>query len=242
MGVRKVLCALLALAVCAVVPAQCRVLYIGDSITDGNWGTNCNGERNLWDQNHIFGHGYMYLCASQYMGRYPSGGLEFYNRGISGNTIYDLEKRWKKDALDIGPDVLSVLVGINDVILSKDGLVDTVAWEAKYRELLDLSVARNPDLLIVIGEPFCETGFRLDGEGRMESACHALSRACWRIAKDYSAVFLPYQKMFDELCSQNGVPYWIWDGVHPTPAGHYRMAQMWMERVNAYLCNDGLKR
>lgn len=220
-------CALFATA----ANSQRRVLFIGDSITDGNWGTNCNGERNLTDMNHIFGHGYMYLCASYFMGAFPERGYEFFNRGISGNTIVDLEKRWQTDALDLHPDILSVLVGINDIILNNGQDVDTVAFEAKYRALLDKSLAENPSLVIVLGEPFWQQGFRVDTEGFVERNCLALARATRRIANDYNAIFLEYQPMFDALCSKGNITYWIWDGVHPTPAGHYRMSRMWIEAM-----------
>ena len=92
-----------------------RVLFIGDSITDGNWGNSCgtakpSSERTLWDMNHIYGSGYMYLCATYYQGNYPEKEYEFFNRGISGNTLEDLEKRWEADVIDMKPDVLSVLI------------------------------------------------------------------------------------------------------------------------------------
>ena len=93
-----------------------RVLFIGDSITDGNWGNACGmpkptAERSLWDMNHIYGSGYMYLCASHYQGDFPEKEYAFFNRGISGNTLRDLEKRWEEDVIGMKPDVLSVLVG-----------------------------------------------------------------------------------------------------------------------------------
>lgn len=95
-------------------------MFIGDSITDGNWG-NSDGSaqpssvRNHWDMNHIYGSGYMYLCASYYQSNYPEQEYQFFNRGISGNTLNDLKNRWKEDALAIHADVVSVLIGTNDV-------------------------------------------------------------------------------------------------------------------------------
>ncbi len=211
--------------------AQKRTLFIGDSITDGNWGTNCNGERNLGDMNHIFGHGYMFICASRYMAEYADAGLEFFNRGISGNTVDDLASRWQSDALELRPDVISVLVGINDVICSEGAKVDTLHFAQTLRRLLEESRTQNPEVQIVLGEPFCEEGFRVDKEGEVRRSCEALARQVKQIAGEMGAVLLPYQSMFDELCAQGETTYWIWDGVHPTPAGHHKMAQMWMERV-----------
>lgn len=223
-----------------------RILFIGDSITDGNWG-NSDGSavpssaRNLWDMNHIYGSGYMYLCASYYQSRYPEKRYRFFNRGISGNTLADLEKRWEEDALSLKPDVLSVLVGTNDIhhyINSRTSEpFDTAAWERRYRRLLDRAAEANPDVKIVLGTPFAAFTGSMKKSGdfaRRDSLVKCLSRAVRRIASDYHAVCLPYDEMFGRLLG--GEPadqdtYWIWDGIHPTPAGHRKMSELWMEKV-----------
>src|SRR5436189_5610224 len=84
-----------------------RILFQGDSITDGNRGRDA-------DPNHILGHGYVFIIAAKYGAAFPELNLDFINRGISGNTVLDLEKRWQKDTLDLKPDVWSVLIGVND--------------------------------------------------------------------------------------------------------------------------------
>lgn len=223
-----------------------RVLFIGDSITDGNWGNACGGpkpasERTLWDMNHIYGSGYMYLCATHYQGDSPEQEYEFFNRGISGNTLQDLEKRWEEDAIEIRPDVISILIGTNDVHhylkTEKKEPFDFVAWEARYRTLLDRSLQANPQIKIVLGAPFVAfTGnMRKSGDfAERDSLVHRCATIVENIAKEYHAVYLPYNTMFDELlktCPTSKDTYWIWDGIHPTPAGHKRMADMWIERV-----------
>lgn len=222
-----------------------RVLFIGDSITDGNWGggdAKPSAERSLWDMNHIYGHGFMFLCASHYMGNYPECEYEFFNRGISGNTLKDLEGRWQEDVLDIGPDVLSVLVGVNDVAQYMDsGAADTFdydEWGRTYSELLDRAVDMNPDLRIVLASPFVTLtgGMRERADfAEYNQTITMCADIVKKIAGDYGAVYLPYGEMFDEILnstptSQDG--YWIWDGIHPTAAGHRRMADMWIERVS----------
>lgn len=229
---KRYVCLLCCILYTILTFAQKKVLFIGDSITDGKWGYECDGSRNTDDLNHIFGHGYMYLCASQYMSEYPNR-YTFYNRGVSGNTISDLENRWIHDVLDINPDVISILVGINDV-LNNNFKVDTLVFEKTYRSLILSCRQKNPAIQILIGEPFCEQGFRIDAEGTARRMCETLSRIVQRIAKDLNVVFIPYQKMFDDLCKDGEVSYWIWDGVHPTPAGHYKMAQLWKQTAHAY--------
>mgnify|MGYP002624787719 CR=1 FL=1 len=222
--------ALIALAACRGGHPQ-RILFIGDSITDGKWGYECNGTRNLDDMNHIFGHSYMYICASHFMSAYPERDYKFFNRGISGNTIADISNRWQADAISLNPDVISILAGINDIICTPDFAVDTVGFEQSYRNILTASRMHNPDVRIVLGEPFTEQGFRVDAEGRARMACESLSRIVRRLALEYDAVFVPYQSMFDKLCAAGDVTYWIWDGVHPSPAGHYKMAELWQKYV-----------
>ena len=223
-----------------------RVLFIGDSITDGNWGCSDgsampSAERNLWDMNHIYGSGYMYLCASYYQSMYPEREYRFFNRGISGNTLADLEGRWDEDVLALEPDVLSVLVGTNDVHYYIAGDMslpfDTLAWERRYRSLLDRSLAKNPNLKVVLGAPFTAftgTMRESDNYALRDSLVHVLSGIVERIASDYRAVYLPYDVMFETILRDEPISrdtYWIWDGIHPTPAGHRRMSELWIREA-----------
>ncbi len=222
-----------------------RVLFIGDSITDGNWGKGDgkpSAQRPQWDMNHIFGSGYMYLCATHYMGKYPRREYMFFNRGSSGNTLDDLEKRWDTDVLEMQPDVLSVLIGINDVNRYLHGdrktPFDFDAWEATYRKLLDHARQANPNLKIVLAGPFVAPTGKMSSDAGF-AQCNEITRRCdgivKKIAQDYHALYLPYQEMFDQILKSEPTSqdtYWIWDGVHPTPAGHWLMANMWIKQVD----------
>ena len=184
-----------------------KVLFIGDSITDGNWG-NSDGTaqpssvRNHWDMNHIYGSGYMYLCASYYQGNYP--------------------------------DV--------NVYLKKKGRepFDFTSWERMYRSLLDSLRCDNPQVRLVLGEPFtaCTGNMKkTDDFALRDSLIRHLGEIVLQIAVDYDAVFIPYASMFHHLRDESvNLPdtYWIWDGIHPTPAGHKRMADLWIEEIEKY--------
>lgn len=122
-----------------------RVLFIGDSITDGGWGRSGGNmlpseKRNQKDQNHLLGHSFVFLCAAHFQSEYPEADYVFLNRGISGNTLEDLKERWQKDATELHPDVISLLVGTNDVdkwLNDHAGMdFDIKAWGQDYRHLL----------------------------------------------------------------------------------------------------------
>ena len=200
--------------------------------------------RNHWDMNHIYGSGYMYLCASYYQGNYPEREYQFFNRGISGNTLNDLKNRWEEDAIAIHADVVSILIGTNDVnvYLKKKGRepFDFSSWERTYRSLLDSLRRDNPQVRLVLGEPFtaCTGNMKkTDDFALRDSLIRHLGEIVLQIAVDYDAVFIPYASMFHHLRDDSvNLPdtYWIWDGIHPTPAGHKRMADLWIEEIEKY--------
>ena len=212
-------------------------LFIGDSITDGGWGNSGgsmapSSERNHTDWNHIYGHSYMMLCASDLQSQYPDEGLVFYNRGISGDTVKGLLKRWDDDALALKPDVLTLLVGINDAM--QRGF-DIKEWEKGYRQLLDRTREALPDCRIVLCTPFFA---KVGGNGRRRDADEVLGRVraeaslVRALAAEYGATLVPFDGLFDGLVPDGPTDtYWIWDGVHPTPAGHRRMADLWESLV-----------
>ena len=107
-------------------------LFQGDSITDGN-----RTRDNDW--NHIVGHGYAYIIASRLWYDYPEKDLMFYNRGISGNRLRDLDNRWQNDTLNLKPDVISILIGVNDVLaIIKNNNPDSIdKFEETYKRILD---------------------------------------------------------------------------------------------------------
>ena len=125
-----------------------RLLFIGDSITDMNWG------RNEKDRNHYLGHSYVYLIASRLGVEMPHAKLEFFNRGHSGNRISDLKRRWQKDVIEMKPNLLSVLIGVNDRKVKEGQEFSSEQWEADYRELLTKSRQSNKDVRLVLIDPF----------------------------------------------------------------------------------------
>lgn len=204
------------------------MLFQGDSITDMKWG------RNQSDRNHYLGHSYVYLIAARLGVDMPAAGLEFFNRGHSGNTVNDLRQRWQTDAVDIQPDVLSVLIGINDVgrtVRAKRGNVPLVEWTRDYRAILNASRKANPDLKIVLLDPFVLPSKRLsDTEYRQwREESDKLGIIVSELANEFFAIHIRTQKVFDNALKIAKPEHWIWDGVHPLPQGHELIARNWLQ-------------
>ena len=206
------------------------LLFQGDSITDMKWG------RNQRDRNHYLGHSYVYLIASRLHTDMPGAKLNFLNRGMSGHTVANLKARWQKDAIDLKPDVLSILIGVNDVgrsMRSNTGL-DLKAFEADYRTILAQSRKANPDLKIVLLEPFVLPVTRLKEKAAWDAwrgRIDKLRPVVAKLAGDYKAILLKTQDIFDAAAKRTEPSHWIWDGVHPLPQGHELIARNWIETV-----------
>lgn len=206
-----------------------RLLFQGDSITDMKWGRNQN------DRNHYLGHSYVYLVASRLGVDMPEAQLDIYNRGMSGHKVGDLRGRWQKDAIDMKPDLLSILIGVNDVGRNLDG-VDVEAWEADYRFILDASHNANSALRLVLLDPFVLASGRLsnsDSFRKWRDQVERLIAVVEQLATDYSAVHVRTQNVFDAAARAVSPEHWIWDGVHPLPQGHELIARAWLEAVSS---------
>jgi len=191
-----------------------RILFQGDSITDGNRG------RSL-DPNHILGHGYAFIIAARHGAAFPERKLDFFNRGVSGNTVLNLETRWAKDTLALKPDLLSVMIGVND---NGKGVALEV-YENTYDKILTEARAQNPKLKLVLMEPFV----RHPGKPVPESIV-ARQAIVAKLAQKHGAALVRLQKLFDDAAAKTADDYWVWDSVHPTYRGHQLMADEW-ERV-----------
>ena len=203
--------------------AGSRILFQGDSITDGNRG------RSL-DPNHILGHGYVFIIAARHGSAFPRLKLEFFNRGVSGNTVLDLEKRWQKDTLDLKPDLLSVLIGVND----NGRNVPLDQYEQTYDRLLAQARQANPRLKLVLCEPFGLPVGKHKADWDAWNASLAKRREIVaRLAAKYDAALVKFQDAFDQAAKRAPAEHWIWDAVHPTYSGHQVMADAWETAVRA---------
>ncbi|MBQ8566160.1 MAG: SGNH/GDSL hydrolase family protein [Clostridia bacterium] len=203
-----------------------RILFQGDSITD------CGRS---WSDNSNLGRGYPHLVEAE-LGYLEPAKHEFINRGISGNRVVDLYARIKSDIINLKPDVMSILIGVNDVwheLGDNPNGVDADKFFKIYCMLIEEVKAALPDIKIMILEPFvlkaCSTEanweyFDTETKKRAEMAK--------RVAEKYGLKFIPLQEGFDKLATLAENNYWIGDGVHPTPKGHSFIKSKWLEAFN----------
>ncbi len=200
------------------------VLFQGDSITDARRDRSnyyANGSSGMGD-------GYVRHIATQLLGENPDRNYRFYNRGISGNKVFQLADRWDDDCLNLRPDVLSILIGVNDfwhtLVGNYDGTVEV--YESDFRGLLDRTLDQLPDIALIIGEPFAVAGgSAIDSRWDAFDPYRETAR---RIARDYGAVFVPYHDVFAAALDEAPADYWCPDGVHPSMAGSYLMKEAWL--------------
>jgi len=201
------------------------ILFHGDSITDA-------GRSREDDMN--FGCGYPFLVKGQ-LGYDNPGQYVFYNRGIGGDRIVDLYARIKIDVINLKPDYLSILIGVNDVgheFGRKNG-VSAEKFFKIYSMLIEEIKEVAPDTKIMILEPFVLKGagteanfdqFRTEVRKRAEKAKE--------IAEKYNLSFIPLQDKFDEAAKIASDQYWISDGIHPTAMGHELIKRAWIDEFN----------
>lgn len=206
-----------------------RILFQGDSITDGN---RYRLPEQEWDKNHQIGHSYAYIISGLLGARYPEKDYAFYNKGISGNRIVDLLGRVHQDVTLVKPDLLSLLVGVND-LLSEDFIgrsTDPSLFRALYALFLEQVCETLPEVKLIVMEPFLLPGNHLaDSVDYRENRLAPYQQAAKDVAADFSAVYVPLQDRFNALCAKRDPMYWLWDGVHPTEAGHAVVADAWLK-------------
>ncbi len=200
-----------------------KILFQGDSITDAHRGSESATDAGL-------GHGYVYLTAARLSADHSELRLVFRNRGVSGNNIHDLVSRWKEDTIALRPDVLSILIGINDT--AAEMAFDE--FETAYDTLLDQTKAALPSVRLVLCEPFALLPPERDGAvNAWDTNVRQRARIVEKLAEKYGARFVRFQKVFDEARKRAPAEYWLYDGIHPTHSGHQLMADEWIRAVSA---------
>lgn len=202
------------------------VLFQGDSITDAGRDRRNGG----------LGEGYVAAVARAIGVTEGGDGPLIVNRGISGNRVSDLEARWNEDTLSLGPDVVSILIGINDVWLameSNDAPARSAdAFRETYARLLHRTRAALPNTRLALCEPFLlSAGGALERWSERRALLAAYGEAVRALAREHEAVFVALQGAFEQAALGTSAEAWLGDGVHPSAAGHELIAREWLRVV-----------
>lgn len=207
------------------------ILFQGDSITDAG---RSRETQDISNKSETLGQGYAAMIGPQLLASHPELDLKIYNRGISGNKITDLQDRWQKDALDLKPALISILIGVNDIWRKFDsGYLGTVEdYETGLAHLLESTRRDLPGVRLVVCQPFVLKCGVINDQWFPEFTERIA--AARRAASKANAVWVPFQDAFDEALAAHpdvGPQYWANDGVHPSLAGHALMAATWRKAV-----------
>ena len=204
------------------------ILFQGDSITDAGRNRADIAPNNA----KMLGTGYSFLAASDLLLNNPAKDLKIFNRGVSGNKVYQLAERWDADALAFKPNVISIMIGVNDFWHTlTNGYTGTIeTYRSDYKKLLDRTKQALPDVKFIIGEPFAVNGVKSVTD-KWYPKFNEYRAVAKEMASEYNAPFIPYQTIFDEAIKAAPGSYWTGDGVHPTLAGANLMAHAWLKTV-----------
>ena len=213
-----------------------RIVFWGDSITDSL--RDKEQTVDITGYSRMTGSGYVRLIEASLGYDYPMR-YEILNRGVSGDRIVDLYARIKKDVINLKPDIVSILVGINDVgheLAAQNG-VDAEKFEMVYDWIVRELLQALPGVKIMILEPFVLHGICTENKenclNRWElflSETRLRQIAAKRIADKHGLTFVPLQNAFDQaIASTKEEGYWLGDGVHPRAGGHELIKRKWLE-------------
>ncbi|WP_428307933.1 SGNH/GDSL hydrolase family protein [Lacipirellula sp.] len=208
-----------------------RILFQGDSITDAGRQRDANAVKSLSDE---LGNGYAWLAGSQLLVDYPDAGIALLNRAVSGSTLQGMAERWQADCIDLKPDFVSVLIGVNDAsrALETNTIEQSLErFETDYHALLALTKQSLPGVKLIVCEPFVlrcgvinDKWFPMFGQFR---------QAVRTVAARADAVLVPLQEMMDRAVALAPPERWAADGVHATMDGASLMAHVWRSAIDA---------
>ena len=196
------------------------IVFIGDSITDAG---RCEPAY------RPFGYGYVHFVAYSLLAKYAEYNLNVINTGISGDTIVDLDYRWERDCLNHEPDILSILIGINDVFRQYTGRLDEAVlideYQLTYKRLLSI-VKEKYNCQLILMEPFM---FCDDKANPTYKALQQYINGVGALAEEFDAVLVPLQELVDKKITEVPPEKFSEDMVHPYVWAHAWIAQQWFE-------------
>ncbi|WP_028559886.1 SGNH/GDSL hydrolase family protein [Paenibacillus pinihumi] len=212
-----------------------KIVLIGDSITD------CGRSHPYGDGGfHAFGNGYVSVVAALLQSTYPELNLRIVNMGSSGHNVRDLKARWERDVLDLNPDWLSIMIGINDVWRQFDqpSMTETHVLIEEYEAELEQLIARTKPTVkgLILMTPFY---IEPNANDAMRNTMDAYGAVVKKLAEKYDALFVDVQEAFNKVLEHVYPASLGWDRVHPGLHGHAVIARAFLKAVD-YDFNKGL--
>lgn len=202
-----------------------RILFQGDSITD---------MFRVRDREPYGGCGYATLVSAELGYEYPNE-YEFINRGIGGDRSIDLLARIKRDMINLEPDIMSILVGVNDVWREFDQRngISSDMYEKYLGMIIDELTSALPDIkLMIMGAFVLKGSVTEDRWDQFRPMVEQIAAAAERVANSREIKFVPLMQKFDDAAKTAPSDYWTVDGIHPTAAGHELIKREWIKAFN----------
>jgi acyl-CoA thioesterase I len=203
------------------------IVFQGDSITD------CGRNKDNPYHNSGLGCGYPLLVAASLLVLSTYENLHIYNRGRSGDRVIDLYARWKYDCLNLKPDIVSILIGVNDTWHEYYGCrpngINVIRYEKIYRDIIEWTVEELPHVKLLLCEPFVFKIGVVEEKWIEEIKCRG--EIVRKLSNEFKfcCSFVPFQEVLNNALKKAYPQYWLSDGVHPTTAGHKLLADMWLQ-------------
>lgn len=210
-----------------LIQENSKLVMIGDSITDA--GRNYNAGEGWQD---AFGYGYVNLVNGLLMTNYAEKKIRVVNKGVNGNTIRELKHRWKEDVIDLKPDWLSIMIGVNDVWRYYDTplVVENRVSAKEFRETYEELISSVKPVLkgLIIMRPYMIEPNKSD---TMRKHIEQFAEISKEVAEKYGAIFVDTQKAFDEFCKVHYSSALSLDRVHPNTCGHMMLAKAFLNAI-----------
>ncbi len=213
-----------------------KIVFFGDSITD------MHREKTVDNMIYSYGSGYPFIVASELFRINPLK-HEIINRGIGGNRTVDLYARIKEDVWNLNPDLLSILIGTNDVwheSMRKAG-IEIERFEKVYRLIIEETMANLPNCKIILMEPFFLKGRATNEILEDFSRIYDYAKVVKKLANEYNLPIVLLQDAFNDKANKYGPEPYLYDGVHPMVAGATLIADNWLEVFMKEFSENGNK-
>lgn len=209
-----------------LIAPRSKLLFIGDSVTD------VGRARPVGEANDGLGNGYVGMVNTLLNAAYPDRPVRVMNTGVSGDTVLRLKARWQTDVLDLKPDWLSVMIGINDVWRQFDRPLypEQAVQPEEYEKTLDELVGTTKPILkgLVLMTPYFIEPQQTDA---MRARMDQYGKIVLAVAKRHGVIAVDTQAAFDRALKHTYSGAISWDRVHPNPVGHMILARCFLDAV-----------